>query len=145
MSTFTPPNIAEVPPVPVAESQYAPSVWTVNPLGSRLAAFMASRPAGVSVFKMSDGTYQMNRNVPGITGVKVQEPYPACPEKPSDASGGIGVVNDALGWSYFAETATEIPLEQPTVSIVYLGGHSYTVSSAEAAALTAAGFGAYIT
>lgn len=32
-----------------------------------------------------------------------------------------------------------------TVVIAYTGGHSYTVSASEAAALTAAGFGAYIT
>lgn len=32
-----------------------------------------------------------------------------------------------------------------TVSVAYTGGHSYVVSTAEAAALTAAGYGAYLT
>lgn len=32
-----------------------------------------------------------------------------------------------------------------TVAVAYTGGHSYVVSTAEAAALTAAGYGAYLT
>lgn len=32
-----------------------------------------------------------------------------------------------------------------TVAVAYYGGHTYTVSAGEAAALTAAGYGAYIT
>lgn len=144
MSTFTTPSISEVPPVPVADNRNAPSVWAVNPQGARLMSYYKSRLAGVSVFKMSDGTYRMNRNVPGISGVIVAEPYPPLVAVPSDQTGGVGPVNSAISWSYYAETATEEPLDEPTVTVVYLGGHTYTVSSTEAAALTAAGFGAYI-
>lgn len=35
-------------------------------------------------------------------------------------------------------------LSDPTVATYYLGGYSYTITSTEAAALTAAGYGAYI-
>lgn len=139
-NTFTPPSIAEVPPIGVEGE---------NPQGVSLMRFFQSRQRGVAVFKMSDGTYRAARSVTGLTQgsggtVPVLEPYPAIPEIASNGQGGVGVVNDALAWSWVFETGTQYPLTQPTVSIVYNGGHSYTVSSAEAAALTAAGFGAYL-
>lgn len=37
------------------------------------------------------------------------------------------------------------PGDMTTVSVTYYGGHEHTVSSTEATALTAAGYGAYIT
>jgi hypothetical protein len=37
------------------------------------------------------------------------------------------------------------PGDMSTVSVTYHGGHSHTVSATEASALTAAGYGAYIT
>ena len=37
------------------------------------------------------------------------------------------------------------PYDLSTVAVTYYGGHSYDVSAAEAAALTAAGYGAYLT
>jgi len=37
------------------------------------------------------------------------------------------------------------PADFDTIQISYLGGHIYTVSDAEAASLTAAGYSAYIT
>lgn len=37
------------------------------------------------------------------------------------------------------------PFDMAAVTISYLGGHTHTVTEAEAASLTAAGYGAYIT
>lgn len=37
------------------------------------------------------------------------------------------------------------PGDMTTVSVTYHGGHSHSVSSAEASALSAAGYGAYLT
>ena len=44
-------------------------------------------------------------------------------------------------------TQTKAPLQEQIESadVAYIGGHTYTVSSDEAAALTAAGYGAQIT
>jgi hypothetical protein len=39
---------------------------------------------------------------------------------------------------------TNFPLPSPSVAVVYYGGHSYQVTAAEAAALTTAGYGAFI-
>lgn len=58
---------------------------------------------------------------------------------------GLSVIK-RLDGSYYTTTApdqlTETP---PAVAICYLGGYVYAVTTAEAAALTAAGFGAYVT
>lgn len=140
---FTPPTTNEVPPISVADDRHSAPTARANPLGYRLMRFYDSRPRGAAVFKMSDGTYRINRQVPGLN-VPYAEPYPPVPEFASNDNGGVGVVNDALGWSYVYEQGTVIPLDQPTVSIVYYGGMSHPVSSAEAASLTAAGFGAYL-
>jgi hypothetical protein len=129
MPTFTPPAITEVAPVSATHERYK------NPLGNRLMRYYKPRSRGVAVFKLNDGTYRVQKQVPGLS-VQVMEPYPPVPESQ--------VVNDALAWSFYNGTATEYPLDHP-VSIVYYGGTSYQVSSAEAAALVAAGFGNYIT
>ena len=61
-------------------------------------------------------------------------------------------------WSYFSpglrgitvfkltngSYTQEQPADQTTIAIWYHGGHVHTVSTAEAALLTAAGYGAYI-
>lgn len=136
MPVFTTPVTAEVPPVSVADSRSGPATAQVNRWGTRLFRYYHSRNRGVAVFKMSDGTYRTARQVTGLS-VPVLEPYPPVPEGQA--------VNDALAWSFYNGTGTEYPLTQPTVTLVYYGGSSYSVTSAEAAALTAAGFGAYIT
>lgn len=41
--------------------------------------------------------------------------------------------------------ASVYPADEATVLVTYLGGHSYNVTAAEAAALTTAGYGSYIT
>jgi hypothetical protein len=134
MSTFTPPSIAEVPPFGATDDR---------PLGRRLFRFYQSRQRGVAVFKMSDGTYQLAREVPGLS-LTVSEPYPATtPDQFPQTIGGkmmIATSEDATTSTY-----QTYPAAQPQVAVVYYGGHSYPVSSTEAASLTAAGLGAYIT
>ena len=135
MSTFTPPTVLEVPSVSVADSRSGPMTSQANRLGYRLMRFFSSRERGVMVFKMSDGTYRMSEQVPGVT-VTATEPYPPVPAGQ--------VVNGALAQSWFDGSMTDYPLDSPTVTAVYYGGHSYEVSSDEAAALSAAGFGSYL-
>ncbi len=141
MTTFTPPTNLDVPPVSVSDSRFGPPSATSNPLGSRLFRWYSSRKRGVAVFKMSDGTYQMSEPVTGLS-VTSTEPYPATtPDQfPQTVNGTMYVAQ-----SWYAGTETDYPATQPQVSVVYYGGHTYTVDSTEAAALTAAGFGAYLT
>ena len=129
---FVPPTIAEVPPVGAADD---------TRFGARLFRYYQPRQRGVAVFKMTDGTYRTARAVPGLS-VTVLEPSPPLPEFPQN--GDVGVVNDALAWSWYNDVGTEYPLTAPTVSLVYYGGHAYPVSSAEAQSLTLAGLGAYL-
>lgn len=57
----------------------------------------------------------------------------------------------ARGRTVLKEAGTYVVVDMPTsarcdaAEAVYLGGHIHTITDAEAAALTAAGFGAYIT
>lgn len=165
MPTFTPPTVAEVPPVPVADSRYGPPYADQNRPAAALFKYFKSRQRGVAIFKMSDGTYRSARPVAGLTvglggTVPVEEPYPPMPRVPG---GGVdGQVNDALAYEWHFEQGTKFGIDgsvtqfaagtstvltapqYPTVSITYIGGVNYPVSSAEAAALTAAGFGSYI-
>lgn len=138
---FTPPTVAEVPPVSVADSRHGASTAQANPIGTRLFRWFSSRQRGVTVFKMSDGTYRMSEPVSGVN-VTAIEPYPATtPDQyPQTVNGTMEIAQ-----SWYAGTETTYPADQPQVTIVYYGGRSYTVSSAEAAALSAAGFGAYLT
>lgn len=136
MPTFTPPVLNEVSPID------PPSERHKNPLGNLLFRYYDARSRGAAVFKYTDGTYSINRNIAGLSGVKVFEPYPALEETSQNSS--PSVVNDALAWSWYASVGTQYPLTNP-VSIIYYGGRSYTVTSAEAASLVAAGFGAYVT
>lgn len=138
---FTPPTNLDVPPVPAADTRTGPGYGQANPLGAALFRFYSSRPRGVAVFKMSDGTYRMNEPVAGLS-VSGVEPYPGVPA--FSQNGDAGVVNDALSQSWYAGDVTVQTLPAPTVVTVYYGGRSYPVSSAEAAALTAAGFSAYL-
>lgn len=133
MATFNPPSIVEVPPV-IAEAPV---------LSNRLFRFFRSRPRGVAVFKMTDGTYQIARQVPGLVGPTVSEPYPATtpdqfPQLEADQKTMV------IAQSTFTHTVTTYAASQPQVAFIYYGGHSYTVTAAEAAALTTAGFGAYL-
>lgn len=140
MSVFTPPTTAEVSPISFADDNRSAPTSMSNPLGVRLFRHFSARERGVAVFKMSDGTYRMSRQVPGVN-VTAIEPYPATtPDQYPQTVNGEMFVSQ----SWYAGAETDYPADQPQVSVVYLGGHSYSVSSAEAAALTAAGFGAYL-
>jgi hypothetical protein len=140
VATFTPPTTTEVPPISIADCRDGPSTAQANPLGTRLFKYFKSRARGVAVFKMSDGTYQMSRQVPGVNVVST-EPYPATDTFPQTEPNGTF----DIAQSWYNSQLTEYPAAQPQVAYVYYGGRSYSVSSAEAAALTAAGFGSYIT
>lgn len=104
MATFTPPTEDAVPPVYLAgQDSYRP----VPQLGQRLMRFYRARPQGVTIFKLTDGSYTTT------------QPYPYL-------------------------DASVYPSDEATVLVTYLGGHQYQVSAAEAAALTAAGYGSGI-
>ena len=55
----------------------------------------------------------------------------------------VTVLKDALGG--YTQVSNPDPADIESATIAYLGGRSYTIDSTEAAALTAAGYGAYIT
>lgn len=122
MATFTPPTVDDVPQV----LEYDPEKRH-NPLGYRLMRHFKMRTRGVNVFKMSDGTYQRDDQGPG-------EPWPPTPDVP----------NNAIAQSWYQGQMTNFPLPSPRVVTVYYGGHSYQVDASEAAALTTAGYGAFI-
>jgi hypothetical protein len=140
MTTFTPPAVDMTPPVSEADSRFGPATRAANPLGWRLMRHFKTRSRGVNVFKMSDGTYRMSAAVPGLN-VTVGEPYPATTLD--------NVPNRVLAASFYdsgsggGQTVT-YPVADPHCTVVYYGGHSYTVSPAEASSLTAAGFGSYL-
>jgi hypothetical protein len=123
MPTFTPPVVYDWPQI----LDYDPQKRS-NPIGYRLMRYFPARGRGVNVFKMSDGTYPRDDQTPG-------EPYPAT-DQPVE-----GVINV----SWYEGVATVQPLPNPWVVKVYYGGHSHLVDDAEAARLTAAGYGANIT
>lgn len=127
-STFTP---------PVASTFNPPVDWRDRGMPFRLFRHFASRARAVNVFKLSDGTYVQDNtsDTPvAITGGNV--PYPW---NPDDPSGPIASWTDATGVMQSQDHAS------PWIEAVYYGGHSYTVDSTEAAALTAAGYGACLT
>lgn len=55
---------------------------------------------------------------------------------------GISIVKTSEG---YYETRSVSQEEMDTAEVVYLGGHEYEVSDAEAAELTTAGYGSYLT
>lgn len=135
MATFTPPSLNEIPQIGGDEG---------NPLGNRLMRFYSPRPSGATVFKMSDGTYRIARQIPGLVGgPPVQDVWPSVQQAvtstnlPSQPNAAINI-----SWFYSAIVSKEV--QTPALVYVYYGGHSYTVSAAEAASLTAAGLGAYL-
>jgi hypothetical protein len=112
MPTFEPPTTLVVPPIAEGERD--------DPLAVRLFSHYKARAQGYTVFKYSDGTVS---------------PYPGVLNPTQyDEVGLTGAsVSDA---SYKADLMAD---RMPFITS-YLGGHVYTVSSSEAAALTAAGY-----
>lgn len=88
---------------------------------------------GVNVFLLSDGTVIQDQAAGGINAGTV--PYPWNPDNP----GGPYAT-----WYDENEVAHTLTLN-PYIVKVFYGGHSTVVSDADAATLTAAGYGAYIT
>jgi len=128
LPTFTPPPVADVPPILPTELDKR-----ANPVAWRLFRYYHSRNRGINVFKMKDGTYVSSD--PGFgNNTIVGEPYPA-----TDA-----VPNNMLAQSYYNGVRTDFPLPQP-IALIYYGGHSYSITSQEATNLTNAGYGAFIT
>jgi hypothetical protein len=148
MATFTPPTLNIVPQVPVADTRFGPRTEQQNPQGYRLMRYTDPGPRGINVWKMNDGTYRISQAVPGLN-VPTEEPYPD-----TDASNGSGgPVNNAISSAWYpggvggvggSGPGGDIQLVSPGIAVTYYGGHSYPVTSTEAAALTAAGFGAYL-
>lgn len=150
MPVFTPPGIPVIPPVSVADRRNGPSTQQANPRGYALMKYFYNtnsafrRFRGVNVWKMNDGTYQMSDPVPGVnfTGT-IGYPYPDTLAPANNAissswfSGGVGGVGGS-GPGGLQQ------LVSPGIAIEYLGGHSYQVTAAEGAALTAVGLGAYV-
>ena len=123
MPTFTPPVVYDWPQV----LEYDPEKRQ-NPIGYRLMRYFPSRSRGVNVFKMSDGTYRRDDVSPG-------EPYPATDQP----------VNGVINTAWYNGVGTDMPLDQPHVIHIYYGAHAEQVSTAEANALSAAGYGQWIT
>lgn len=151
MATFTPPAIPVIPPVSYADTVRGPTTIQSNPQGYKLMRWFYNtnssfrRYRGVNVWRMNDGTYLMSDPVPGVAFAgKIDYPYPDTDNPVNGAissswyPGGVGGVGGS-------GPGGNIQLVSPGIAIEYLGGHSYVVSAAEAANLTAVGLGAYLT
>ena len=102
MSTFTPPAQSTVPPV------LLPGDPAQTPQGFALFRYFRSRPEGINVYYLSDGT--------------VTE-------------------NDPDGTTVFWAASDVGRTTQPYVAQAWYGGHdAYALTSAQATALTAAGY-----
>jgi hypothetical protein len=119
MPTFTPPATEITGTIPA---------WAVKKTDPkyRLMAYFQPYPRGVNVYKMADGTYMRD---------DLQVIWPATPEVPNDCI--------ASSWG-FSGAPIIVGIDNPVV-LVYYSAHSYPIDQAEADALTAAGYGAYIT
>ena len=128
--TFTPPVIYEVP---------TDNVDTDHPAMSRLMQYYRPRERGVSVYKMDDGTYWVSRQVPLLNGpgIVFAEPWPPLPVADQ--------VNNVINTAWLYSRVVSQTVQTPGVVTVYYGGHSYQVTAVEAAAMTAAGLGNYVT
>jgi hypothetical protein len=118
---FTPPaDVEKTGPIPA---------WAVKSTKPefRLLAFFQPYPRGVNVYKMSDGSYRRD---------DLEVIWPATDAVPNDviaSSWGLGSIGPQF-----------VPIDNPVV-FVYYSAHGYPVDQAEADALTAAGYGPYIT
>jgi hypothetical protein len=143
MTTFTPPVLNDGSPLSERDRSATrdgrvTNEWRVpevNPIGYRLMSFYSQRPVGVTVYKMDDGTYRSDRPVPGVL-----EGPPAWPPLPI-----ADQVNGAINQAWLDGEIVSEQVQSPAVVFVYYGGGSYQVDANEAAALTAAGLGAYLT
>jgi hypothetical protein len=100
-------------------------------LQKRLFKYFQPLPRGVNVYLLQDGTYVQDAATPENSNTAI--PYP------------IGTADNLVSrqWDPFTLTEIDTPVINPVVK-VYLGAHNNQVTTAEAAALTAAGYGAYL-
>ena len=141
MTVFTPPTLNDVPTCGAGER------WKAG----RLAQFYKPRPRGVAVYKMQPGNiYFLGRDVPGLNvdvapvGPTLFRVSAAGAREPSQPLPREDQVNhtQATVWMY-GRVIGDFP-QQPDVMKVYYGGTSYHVADDEAALLSAAGFGDYL-
>jgi hypothetical protein len=118
---------------PTAEGILPPYLPTTT--GPALGLFRHYKPydAGVNVFLLSDGTYVQNYATAENANTSI--PYPINFYEPGAP---FSRVIDFTG----VESDTT---QDPYVVKVYYGAHANVITQAEAIALTAAGYGAYIT
>ena len=127
----TPPTDDIVPPVYIPDSVGAPGqdpYYPCDPLMQRLMRHYRQQTRGRNLFLMSDGTVIDSQN---------QTP-PNMIQPPTDP---YSVVYDATSGSLVVTTVNQTPY---VVRTLY-GGSSNPVTSAEAAQLTAAGYGGTLT
>jgi hypothetical protein len=122
MATFTPPVAQDIPPI-LPESRGD---------ARRLFRYYPSRKRYIAVFKLSNGTYVQDTASPENSNTNI--PYPWNPDQPSAPYVSSKYYDYTLG-----QYVTEELSISPYILFVYLG--VTTVSSTEAAALTAAGYG----
>jgi len=121
MPFFTPPSALSNPP-------FLPDS---TPTQVALFRHTSPKPVGVNVFLLADGTFVQDYPTPENSNTNV--PYPIFLDRSTPLS---YVTNSDL-------SVTEVFVQNPVVKIYY-GSHTVEVSAAEAAALTAAGYGSQI-
>ena len=130
MAVFTPPTDAIVSPVYTGPGLAPPDdpYYPVDPLMHRLMRHYKQQNRGRNIFEMSDGTF-VDSQVGGTPPNMIQpptDPYVTV----FDATSGTLQVTQTFQTPYVVRT--------------YYGGTNNQVNATEAAALTAAGYGAYI-
>lgn len=126
MPLFTPPVVSDNPPI-LPDSHGA---------GRRLFRYYPNRPRYVNVFKLSNGSYV--QDTPTSENDNTNIPYPWNPSNPGAPYVSSKYFDYTLGIYVTEETAMD-----PYIVLAYFG--ATVVSSAEAALLTAAGYGDRIT
>ena len=118
MPTFTTPTI-------LANPRFLPES---TGLQKRLFKYFKPLPRGVTVYLLQDGTYVQDAATPENSNTAI--PYP------------IGAPGNFVSrqWDPYTLTEIDTPVINPVVKY-YLGGHANQVTTAEAASLTAAGYG----
>lgn len=105
-----------------------------DPLMRRLARHYAPGPRGVNVYLMSDGSYLQDGGTPP-EGVALGVPVYWNTSEPAEPF--VRVVN--------VDGTTTVTDYTPSVVKVYRGASANPITAAEQTALTAAGYGAFIT
>lgn len=124
MPTFVPPVAAVIPP-------FLPDTKGAE---FGLTKYMASRVAGVVVYQLSNGTFVQDYPTAENSNTSIP-PYPLMPDQGPNFPNLVSV--DYTGATPGNPvTRQTIPINPYVIDIFY-GGHTYTISTALAAALTA--------